>query len=94
MNSLSFENRISLTRKSEDLTKIVEELSSSYAKREDFVLINPRLFANKTSEIIFPTPVWYLSYVLVYLYNFTSDATVEGGSNYAIVDSTINKNVV
>ena len=36
MNNSIFENRVSLSRKNEDIVKTVEELSSSYAKRLNF----------------------------------------------------------
>ena len=50
MANLNFENRISLTRKSESLAQIVEELSASYEKRESFTSMNllPQI---RTSEI-------------------------------------------
>jgi len=53
MNRLSFENRVSLSRKSVDIIQTVEELSSSYAKREEFVLTNSHLFTTHvhTSEV-------------------------------------------
>jgi len=54
MNSLSFENRISLARKSEDIVRAVEELSSCYAKREEFALKNSHLLPIRTSEICTP----------------------------------------
>jgi len=58
MNSLSFQNRVSLSRKSEDITRTVEELSSCYAKREEFAVSNPHAFAMRTSEICVPLPVF------------------------------------
>jgi hypothetical protein len=53
MNSLSFENRVSLIRKSEDLAKIIEDLSSDYQNRADFLHEKPctHLF---TSEVCSP----------------------------------------
>ena len=56
MNKLNFESRISLTRKNEELIKTVEELSSCYAKREEFLLKSPHkhLLAMHTSEICGP----------------------------------------
>lgn len=56
MGNLNFENRISLTRKSEDFLKAVEELSFCYAKREEFALKNPHILRtmHSTSEVCSP----------------------------------------
>ena len=53
MNNLAFENRVSLYRKSEDIVKTVEELSSSYEKRVDFASKNLNAYPiiMRTSEI-------------------------------------------
>jgi hypothetical protein len=37
MNNSNFENRVSLSRKNEDFTKIVEDLSLDYRNRDDFL---------------------------------------------------------
>jgi len=63
MGNLCFENRVSLTRKSEDIAKTVAELSSCYAKREEFALKNPHaLGAMRTSEICDPLP-FFICYI-------------------------------
>ena len=49
MNRLSFEDRASLSRKSEEFAKIAEELTNSYEKRKDFMYSNP--YITHTSEI-------------------------------------------
>ena len=54
MKNSSFENRVSLTRKNENLIRTVEELSSCYAKREEFALKNSYAFPMHTSEICLP----------------------------------------
>ena len=56
MNKLNFENRVSLSRKSDDLIPVIENLSSSYAKRVEFASKNSHLFTtySKTSEICGP----------------------------------------
>jgi hypothetical protein len=52
MNRFNFENRVSLTRKSEDLINTVDELSSCYEKRLDFVSKNLITYpTSRTSEI-------------------------------------------
>jgi hypothetical protein len=53
MNQFSFQDRVSLSRSSEELTKIVDELSSNYEKRENFVSKIPHM-KNRTSEICVP----------------------------------------
>jgi hypothetical protein len=106
MVNLSFENRVSLIRKSEDLTKAVEELSSSYEKREDFVSKNP--YRTQTSEIclepfvcavVLAVAIWVLGAVI-------ACAAVGAGTvalcahealpcnDYAMIDSVIYKNIV
>ena len=69
MNSLNFENRVFLTRKNEELIRIVEELSSCYAKREEFALKNPHphLHALHTSEICAPGICFAAAAILVVL---------------------------
>jgi hypothetical protein len=51
MANLNFENRVSLTRKSEDLIKVVEDLSSNYQNRENFFCTPKNNSEIKTSEI-------------------------------------------
>jgi len=77
MNSLSFKNRASLTGKSDDLVKIVEELSSSYAKREDllssyvkrheFASKHSNVFAAHTSEICSAAGVCFAAGAIVWV---------------------------
>ena len=60
MNSLNFENRVSLSqkRKSEDILRTVGKLSSSYAKREELAFNNSQEFKRYTSEVCLgPVPV-------------------------------------
>ena len=103
MKNLSFENRTSLTRKSESIIKTIEELSSCYVEREKFALLNPHAQIIRTSEIFppLPGPLWNWSdswselfFVLVQHYSYSTIIIGEGGGNLAVVDSTINKNIV
>ena len=66
MKNLSFENRVLLTRKRENLTKAVEELSSSYAKREEFASENSHVFTTYTSEICSPLGFICIAAAIVY----------------------------
>ena len=101
MDSLSFENRVSLTRKSEDLNNAVEELSSSYAKRESIATINSR--PTRTSEIC--TAIAYCYMFTIAVAAFAGAIVIYGevgvcswgldcGGGYAMVDSALYKNIV
>lgn len=105
MNSLISENRVSLSRKSEDLFKIVEELSSSYTKREKFAFANALEVQKYTSEVCtFFILCAYVSYVGAVALGVAVVAgylacgfdiwDCSGGGEYAMVDSMTYKNVV
>ena len=87
MSSISLENRVSLTQKSVDLVSIIEDLSSDYYHREDFMRKRPHhLFEEArlliTSEICnFPLCAGVAGFVLAvgayaYLYIMVADTAV------------------
>jgi len=108
MNSLSIENRVSLSREREngDILKKVEELSSSYANREDYALNHSNVFKRYTSEIC-TVPGVCLAIVVGAVYTFgvvvSAGAVLIVGVNWvgvhnvfdsAMVDSVIYRNIV
>ena len=99
MNTLSFENRVSLTReKVKNLTSIIEELSSSYEKREDYCINEyPCLsVSSRTSEIGFVPVVAAVLLVAALVGGVVISLMCwfEGYECYATVDSALYKNIV
>ena len=104
MNSLNFENRVSLTRKSENLAKIIEELSSSYEKRESFAAIKilPQLHTSEVGlAVVFVliAAVIAIGGVITMGWNITHCETEFSGEcfayyPYATTDSVTYSNIV
>ena len=77
MRNLSFENRASLSQKSDDLVRIVEELSSSYAKREEFAIKMSHLSSEMRTSEICTGPVFFCAVLtFVAVLNVAVAATV------------------
>ncbi|MDR1181372.1 MAG: hypothetical protein LBL13_05295 [Bacteroidales bacterium] len=110
MTNLSLKNRVSLTRKSEDLIKVIEDLSSNYQNRENFFCMPQNNSEIKTSEICTIgficvayvaglVAAWLAGVAVVYAF---AGALQVGAckteflpcNDYAMVDSVIYKNVV